>query len=35
MTSWTFVHIADMQPGSPRSFRYNPNWDDNSQAWEK
>jgi predicted phosphodiesterase len=27
---WTFVHVADMQPGSPRSYRYNPslmaNW---------
>ena len=29
--SWTFVYVADMQPGSPRSFRYRPafqeNWD--------
>ena len=30
MKLWTFVHVADIQPGSPRSFRYNPslmaNW---------
>ncbi len=30
MAKWTFVYVADMQPGSPRSFRYNPsltaNW---------
>ncbi len=26
MEPWTFIHVADMQPGSPRSFRYNPSW---------
>lgn len=24
MTNWTFIHINDMQPGSPRSFRFRP-----------
>jgi len=23
---WTFVHVSDIQPGSPRSYRYNPSW---------
>ncbi len=27
--NWTFVHVADMQPGSPRSYRYNPSWINN------
>jgi len=31
MAPWTFLHIADLQPGSPRSFRYRPAWRDN---WE-
>jgi hypothetical protein len=26
MTPWTFIHVADIQPGSPRSYRYNPSW---------
>lgn len=26
MKKWTFIHVADMQPGSPKSFRYNPSW---------
>jgi predicted phosphodiesterase len=26
MTPWTFVFVADMQPGSPKSYRYNPSW---------
>lgn len=26
MEPWTFVHVADPQPGSPRSYRYNPSW---------
>ncbi|MBS3761869.1 MAG: metallophosphoesterase [Planctomycetes bacterium] len=29
--SWCFVYVADIQPGSPRSFRYNPSWQAN---WE-
>ncbi len=29
MTPWRFVFVADMQPGSPRSFRYNPSWREN------
>jgi predicted phosphodiesterase len=26
---WSFVFVADMQPGSPRSYRYNPSWLEN------
>lgn len=30
MKPWSFVHVADMQPGSPKSYRFNPsllkNW---------
>jgi predicted phosphodiesterase len=26
---WNFVYIADIQPGSPRSYRYNPAWMEN------
>jgi len=26
---WRFVYVADMQPGSPRSFRFNPAWMEN------
>lgn len=26
MKPWTFVHVSDIQPGSPRSYRYNPSW---------
>ena len=26
MNSWTFIHVADIQPGSPKSYRYNPSW---------
>lgn len=29
---WTFVHVADMQPGSSRSFRYVPAWHENWQT---
>jgi predicted phosphodiesterase len=32
MEPWTFIHVADMQPGSPRSYRYNPSWGKN---WEQ
>lgn len=28
---WTFIYAADPQPGSPRSFRFNPAWAEN---WE-
>ncbi len=31
MEPWTFVHVSDIQPGSPRSFRYRPAWKEN---WE-
>ncbi len=31
MQPWTFIHINDMQPGSPRSFRYRPAWIENQQ----
>lgn len=27
--NWKFVHVADMQPGSPRSYRFNPAWMEN------
>jgi hypothetical protein len=26
MEPWTFVHVADIQPGSPKSFRYCADW---------
>ena len=29
MGPWTFVHVADIQVGSPRSFRFAPAWNDN------
>lgn len=32
MEPWTFVHVADIQPGSPRSYRFNPSWIKN---WEQ
>lgn len=31
MSNWHFVHVADMQPGSRRSFRFNPKYFEN---WE-
>ena len=35
MTPWTFVHVADMQPGSPRSFWFNPAWAENWKTAQK
>lgn len=32
MKPWTFVHVADIQPGSPKSYRFNPSWRMN---WEQ
>ena len=32
MQPWTFLHIADMQPGSPRSFRFSERMMDNWQT---
>jgi hypothetical protein len=29
MKPWNFVYVADLQPGSPRSFRYEPAWAEN------
>ena len=29
MKPWTFVHVADIQIGSPRSFRFAPAWNEN------
>jgi len=29
MTSWTFVHAADIHVGSPRSYRFRPGWNEN------
>jgi len=31
MSPWRFIHITDTHVGSPRSFRYQPAWEDN---WE-
>ena len=31
MKPWTFAYVADIQVGSPRSFRFAPAWNDN---WE-
>ena len=30
--TWTFVYVADMQPGSPKSFRFKPAWTENWQT---
>jgi predicted MPP superfamily phosphohydrolase len=32
MDQWTFLHICDLQPGSPRSFRFNPRFMENWQT---
>ncbi len=32
---WTFVYIADIQPGSPRSYRFNPAWMENWRTAKK
>ena len=32
MAPWSFLHICDMQPGSPRSFRFNQRNMDNWQT---
>ncbi len=32
MEPWSFLHICDMQPGSPRSFRFNQRNMDNWQT---
>ena len=32
MTDWSFVHVADIQPGSPKSFRYCADWMRNWQV---
>jgi calcineurin-like phosphoesterase family protein len=29
MDQWTFAHVADIQVGSPKSFRFQPAWNDN------
>lgn len=29
MDTWTFAHVSDIQPGSPRSYRYNASWIEN------
>ncbi len=29
---WSFIYVADMQPGSPKSFRFNPAWAENWQT---
>ena len=35
MKPWTFIHACDMQPGSPRSFRFNPRFMENWQTARK
>jgi len=35
MNTWSFVYVSDMQPGSPKSFRFNPAWLDNWQTARK
>ncbi|HET6452819.1 MAG TPA: metallophosphoesterase [Armatimonadota bacterium] len=35
MKPWTFVHAADIQVGSPRSFRFAPAWNENWQTARK
>ena len=32
MKPWIFVHVADMQVGSPKSFRFEPAWNENWQT---
>lgn len=32
---WKFVYIADMQPGSPKSYRFNPAWMENWKTAQK
>ena len=32
MKPWTFVHVSDIQVGSPRSYRFRPAWNENWQA---
>ena len=27
--SWSFVHVADMHVGTPRSYRFQPAWNEN------
>ena len=29
---WSFLHVSDLQPGSPRSFRFNPRQHENGQT---
>jgi 3',5'-cyclic AMP phosphodiesterase CpdA len=31
-SDWKFVYVADMQPGSPQSYRFNPAWAENWQT---
>ncbi len=35
MNPWTFVHVADIHVGSPRSFRFAPAWNENWQTARK
>lgn len=35
MRRWSFVYVADMQPGSPKSFRFKPAWLENWQQARK
>lgn len=32
---WSFAHAADLQPGSPKSFRYRPAWRENWETAKK
>ena len=35
MKPWSFIHAADIQVGSPRSFRFTPAWNENWQTARK
>ena len=35
MNKWTFVHATDIHVGSPRSFRFQPAWNENWQIARK
>jgi len=35
MEKWSFIYVSDMQPGSPKSFRFNPRFMENWQTARK
>lgn len=34
-SEWTFVHVADMHVGTPRSYRFQPAWNEHWQEARK